>query len=80
MSDDRPRRIKHSGSLQDNASALLLNMIRTLTSNSSAEQKELDRRRLEAGFTETSKEIDDLVLVWFMTKSQLSDSLNFIKM
>ncbi|KAK6106448.1 Sec8 exocyst complex component specific domain family protein [Brugia pahangi] len=62
MSDDRPRRIKHSGSLQDNASALLLNMIRTLTSNSSAEQKELDRRRLEAGFTETSKEIDHLVL------------------
>ncbi|EJW81145.1 hypothetical protein WUBG_07945, partial [Wuchereria bancrofti] len=37
-------------------------MIRTLTSNSSAEQKELDRRRLEAGFAETSKEIDHLVL------------------
>ncbi|VDM07837.1 unnamed protein product [Wuchereria bancrofti] len=62
MSDDRSRRAKHSGSLQDNASALLLNMIRTLTSNSSAEQKELDRRRLEAGFAETSKEIDHLVL------------------
>lgn len=37
-------------------------MIRTLTSNSSADQKELDRRRLEAGFAETSKEIDHLVL------------------
>ncbi|CAG9539194.1 unnamed protein product [Cercopithifilaria johnstoni] len=43
-------------------SALLLNMIRTLTSNSSADQKELDRRRLEVGFAETSKEIDQLVL------------------
>ncbi|KAL3998268.1 Sec8 exocyst complex component specific domain family protein [Acanthocheilonema viteae] len=61
MSSDRPRRAQH-GSLQDNASALLLNMIRTLTSNSSADQKELDRRRLEAGFAETSKEIDRLVL------------------
>ncbi|MCP9260030.1 BMA-SEC-8, isoform f [Dirofilaria immitis] len=43
-------------------SALLLNMIRTLTSNCSADQKELDRRRLETGFAETSKEIDQLVL------------------
>uniref|UniRef100_A0A915Q215 Exocyst complex component Sec8 n=1 Tax=Setaria digitata TaxID=48799 RepID=A0A915Q215_9BILA len=37
-------------------------MIRTLTSNSSADQKELDRKRLEVGFAETSKEIDHLVL------------------
>uniref|UniRef100_A0A8R1U1L6 Exocyst complex component Sec8 n=2 Tax=Onchocerca TaxID=6281 RepID=A0A8R1U1L6_ONCVO len=63
MSNDGPRRmVQHPGSSQDNASALLLNMIRTLTSNSSADQKELDRRRLEAGFAETSKEIDQLVL------------------
>uniref|UniRef100_A0A1I7VVC6 Exocyst complex component Sec8 n=1 Tax=Loa loa TaxID=7209 RepID=A0A1I7VVC6_LOALO len=62
MSNNRARRAQHGGSVQDNASALLLNMIRTLTSNSSADQKELDRRRLEAGFAETSKEIDHLVL------------------
>ncbi|VDK73034.1 unnamed protein product [Litomosoides sigmodontis] len=61
MSGDRPRRMQQ-GSLHENTSALLLNMIRTLTSNSSADQKELDRRRLEAGFAETSKEIDQLVL------------------
>lgn len=43
-------------------SVLLLNMIRTLTTSSSEDQKELDRKRLEVGFAETSKEIDHLVL------------------
>ncbi|KAM3721221.1 Exocyst complex component [Dirofilaria immitis] len=62
MSNDKRGRTQRAGSLQDNASALLLNMIRTLTSNCSADQKELDRRRLETGFAETSKEIDQLVL------------------
>uniref|UniRef100_A0A0R3S1I3 Exocyst complex component Sec8 n=1 Tax=Elaeophora elaphi TaxID=1147741 RepID=A0A0R3S1I3_9BILA len=57
MSSDRRKRVQ-----QEDASALLLNMIRTLTSNSSADQKELDRRRLEAGFAKTSEEIDQLVL------------------
>ncbi|VDK47269.1 unnamed protein product [Anisakis simplex] len=41
-------------------SALLLNMIRTLTTSSSEDQKELDRRRLEMGFAESSAEIDQL--------------------
>lgn len=45
-------------------SALLLNMIRTLTTSSSDDQKELDRRRLEMGFAESSAEIDQLVKGW----------------
>ncbi|KHN88159.1 Exocyst complex component 4 [Toxocara canis] len=46
---------------ESSTSALLLNMIRTLTTSSSEDQKELDRRRLEMGFVESSAEIDQLV-------------------
>ncbi|VDN03243.1 unnamed protein product [Thelazia callipaeda] len=60
MSSEWPKLPQRTKS-QDNASALLLSMIRTLTSSSSVDQKELDRKRLEAGFAETSREIDQLV-------------------
>lgn len=58
---ERPRAAPRSRPPQDNTSALLLNMIRTLTTSSSEDQKELDRRRLEMGFIESSREIDELV-------------------
>uniref|UniRef100_F1KUX2 Exocyst complex component Sec8 n=1 Tax=Ascaris suum TaxID=6253 RepID=F1KUX2_ASCSU len=60
--DEKPRAPPRARNANENStSALLLNMIRTLTTSSSDDQKELDRRRLEMGFAESSAEIDQLV-------------------
>lgn len=62
VKNERPRTAPRLRNTQDNAtSALLLNMIRTLTTSSSEDQKELDRRRLEIGFADSSRQIDELV-------------------
>ncbi|MFH4976181.1 hypothetical protein AB6A40_002890 [Gnathostoma spinigerum] len=59
--DEKPRAAPRRKFSVDNSSGLLLGMIRSLKTSSSDDQKELDRRKLELGFAESSKEIDRLV-------------------
>uniref|UniRef100_A0A7E4VVQ5 Exocyst complex component Sec8 n=1 Tax=Panagrellus redivivus TaxID=6233 RepID=A0A7E4VVQ5_PANRE len=49
------------GLSSEESCGLLINVIRTLTTSASSDQKQIEKTRLEAGFDKSAKQVDDLL-------------------